>query len=36
LLAIVYYAAAFFICLERHHREAFSGWIRARLRPAGA
>lgn len=37
LLAILYYAAAFFLCLERHHREAFYDWIRARLpRPAGA
>jgi O-antigen/teichoic acid export membrane protein len=36
LLAIVYYGVAFFICLERHHRQAFSDRIKARLRLAGA
>jgi O-antigen/teichoic acid export membrane protein len=36
LLAMVYYAGAFFICLERHHRDAPLHWLRTRFRPAGA
>ena len=36
LLAMVYYAAAFFVCLERHHRDAPLNWIRTRFGLAGA
>jgi O-antigen/teichoic acid export membrane protein len=36
LVAIAYYAAAFFVCLEIHHRDVPLNWLRARLRPAGA
>ncbi len=36
LLAMVYYAAAFFFCLESEHRKASVNWLRARLHSAGA
>jgi len=36
LLAIVYYAAAFFFCLEREHRDAPLNWLRARFGAASA
>jgi len=36
LLAAVYYIAAFFLCLERDHRDVPVNWLRARFRPAGA
>jgi O-antigen/teichoic acid export membrane protein len=36
LLAIVYYAAAFFFCLESGHRKALVNWLRGRLHSAGA
>ena len=36
LLAMVYYATAFFVCLERRHRDASLNWLRAKFGLADA